>query len=127
MHLAAELGDIEAHFKLALLYLDGEGVEKDNWKGVYHAEEAAIGGHPEARCALGFNELGNANIEIACFDRAVKHFVIAATQGEDKAIKTLLEMFRSGIFSKDDLEAALRAHKAAVDATKSPQRKEADK
>ncbi len=126
---AARLGFAEAHFKLALLYLGGKGVEKDVGKSTHHLEEAAIGGHPQARYSLGMTEMGNAPIardRRACFDRAVKHFVIAATQGEDKAIKTLLEMFRSGLFSKEKLAAALRAHKAAVDATKSPQRKEVE-
>jgi len=33
-----------------------------------------------------------------------------------------MEAFRNGLVSKDDLAAALRAHQAAVDATKSPQR-----
>ena len=34
-------------------------------------------------------------------------------------------MFKGGDLSKDDLAASLRAHKASVDATKSPQREEA--
>ena len=34
--------------------------------------------------------------------------------------------FKEGHVSKDDLAAALRAHQAAVDATKSPQREAAD-
>jgi len=34
--------------------------------------------------------------------------------------------FKEGYASKDDLAAALRAHQAAVDATKSPQRDAAE-
>ena len=56
----------------------------------------------------------------------MKHWIIAATQGEDDSIKFLLEKFRSGIVSKDDLAAALRAHQAAVDSAKSPQREAAE-
>ena len=56
----------------------------------------------------------------------MRHLIIAATQGHDDSIKPLMDEFRSGIVSKDDLAAALRAHQAAVDATKSPQREAAE-
>jgi hypothetical protein len=56
----------------------------------------------------------------------VKHWIIAASQGDDLSIKLLLKKFRRGIVSKDDLAAALRAHHVAVEATKSPQREAAE-
>jgi len=118
---AAELGDVDAHYRLSLMYYYGEGVEKDKGKEVPHMEEATIGGHPIARHNLGCHEWNNGNTE-----RAVKHWIIAATQGHDDSIKALMDEFRSGIVSKDDLAAALRAHQAAVDATKSPQREAAE-
>ena len=115
---AAELGIADAHCKLAIMYRHCEGVEKDDGKFIHHMEEAAIGGHPDARHALGIQEWNkNGNIE-----RAVKHWIIAATQGDDKSMKELMAQFRNGYVSKDDLTTTLRAHKAAVDATKSPQR-----
>ena len=49
-----------------------------------------------------------------------------ATQGEDDAIKALMVAFKEGNFGKKDLDAALRAYQAAVDATKSPHRKAAE-
>ena len=119
---AAELGDVEAHCKLALLYQIGHGVEKDREKEIFHFEEAAIGGHPVARLNLGWHELGN-NLN---YERAVKHWIIAATQGQDESIKALMHLFKKGFVEKEDLAAALRAHKAAVDATKSPQREAAE-
>ena len=115
---AAELGDFEAHYHLALLYQKGKGVEKDIVKEVYHLEKAAIGGHPHARYLLGRHEYNNNNN----FERAVKHWIIAATQGEDKSIKMLMDGFKKGYVEKEDLAAALRSHQAAVDAAKSPQR-----
>ena len=114
---AAELGDMEANFHLAKLYYFGRFVEKDLGKEIHYQEEAAIGGHPNARHNLGLFEWSNGNIE-----RAVKHWIIAAALGFDPSIKTLMEKFREGEVEKEDLAAALRAHKAAVDATKSPQR-----
>ena len=54
--------------------------------------------------------------------------IIAAALGDDESIKMLMKVFKNkkGLVEKDDLAAALRAQKAAVDATKSPQREEAE-
>jgi TPR repeat protein len=119
---AASLGDIEAHFYLSLMYHIGGSVERDMKKRVYHLEEAAIGGHPVARYNLGCTEGGNGR-----FDRAVKHFIIAAKLGFDDALEELKKYFLKGVASKEDYEAALRGHQAAVDAAKSTQREEAEK
>eukprot|EP00984_Skeletonema_dohrnii_P020250 scaffold9816_cov99-Skeletonema_dohrnii-CCMP3373.AAC.4 len=118
---AAELGDAAVHYNLSVLYDDGHGVEKDKGKEIYHLEEAAIGGHPYARFNLGVEEEKSGSIE-----RAVKHLIIAANLGDDKSIKLLMRMFKEGKVSKVDLAAALRAHQAAVDATKSPHREAAE-
>ena len=119
---AAALGDVEAHYKLACLYQTGEGVEKDRGEEIQHLEEAAIGGHPFARYKLGAYEwMNNRNAE-----RAVKHWTISATQGEGASIKKLLEAFKQELISKEDLAVAFRAYKAALAATKSPQRKVAE-
>ena len=117
----AELGDANAHFRLSCLYRDGRGVEKDEGKKIYHLEEAVIGGHPDARHNLGNHEWSNGN-----FERAVQHFVIAATQGNDRSIKWLINLFKEGHVSKDSLANTLRAHQAAADETKSPQREVAE-
>ena len=117
----AELGDAGAHNYLACMYHEGKGVEKDVGKYIHHLEEAAIGGHPIARYFLGMHEWEIGNVE-----RAVTHFMIAATLGDDDSLEALMDMFKEGSVEKEDLAAALRAHKAAVDATKSPQRKTAE-
>jgi tetratricopeptide (TPR) repeat protein len=120
---AAELGDAGAHNQLAGMYHNRHYVEKNEGKFVHHMEEAAILGHPIARRNLGAYEWDN-NYD---YDRAVKHWGIAATQGQDDAIKKLMKAYRDpGCVTHEGLTAALRAHKAAVDATKSPQRKAAE-
>ena len=118
---ATELGSVEAHYTLAVMYREWHGVEKDEGKFTRHLEEAAIGGHPDARYNLGILERKNGKVE-----RGVKHFIIAATQGHDVAIKELMKAFKEGFVSKDVLASALRAQKAALDATKSPQRQAAE-
>ncbi len=120
---AAELGDAAAQYDLSIMFREGEGVEVDEKMGLYHMEQAAIAGHALARQSLGVYEERNGRIE-----RAVKHFIIAANLGLDDAINALKEYYKRGLLvSKDDFAAALRAHHAAVEATKSPQREEVKK
>jgi hypothetical protein len=54
----------------------------------------------------------------------MRHFVIASKLGHDIALERVKLAFRMGLVSKEDYEAALRGHRAAVDATKSKQREE---
>ena len=49
---AAELGDVEAHYHLSILYHNGQGVEKDKKKETYHEETAAIDGHPNVNLII---------------------------------------------------------------------------
>jgi TPR repeat protein len=82
---AAELGDLDAHNNLGVMYREGWGVEKDVEKAVYHYEKAAIGGHPVARYNLaGIEERYNGNMK-----RSVKHLIIAANLGYEKSMKAL--------------------------------------
>ncbi len=119
---AAKAGEIGAHHNLSIMHRLGEGVEKDEKKEVYHLEIAAIGGHPDARHNLGCYEGNRGRLK-----RAMQHFIIAANLGSDEALEEVKKGFRWGVVSKDDYEAALRCHQAAVDATKSKQRDEAEK
>lgn len=52
----------------------------------------------------------------------MKHFIIAANLGDEDSVKALWEHFSHGNIAKEDLEATLRTHKAATDATKSHER-----
>jgi len=118
---AAELGDALAHYLLSLFYRDGQGVEKDEKKGLYYLEEAAIAGLPEARYNLAMLEGKNER-----YDRSAKHFIIAANLGHDGSIQMLKGCYKHGLVSKEDFAAALRGHHAAVEATKSPKRDAAE-
>ncbi len=118
---AVELGDFEAHFILGVMHYKGKGVEKDDEKSVYHYEKAAIGGHPQARNNLGYYEEENGNVE-----RAVKHDIIAANLGHKQSMKALWKQYSRGNITKEELEATLRAHQAALDEMKSPERDAAE-
>ncbi len=118
---AAELGDVKAHYQLADSYHQGDIVEKDEEKEIYHLEKAATGGHPGARHDLGCYESRNGNME-----RAVKHFIIAANVGYEESMKWLWKHYSAGNITKEELDATLRTHQAAIDATKSPERAAAE-
>jgi tetratricopeptide (TPR) repeat protein len=118
---AAELGNVDAHAKLGCMYWEGEGVEKDEKKAVYHYEKAAIGGHPDARHDLACIEEKNGNIE-----RAVKHHMIAAKLGHVDAMRDLWKHYSAENITKEDLDATLRTHQAAINAMKSAQRDSAE-
>ena len=55
-------------------------------------------------------------------DRSVLHYIIAASMGCSTSSKILIKFCQLGFISKEVFAATLRAHQAAVDATKSPQR-----
>ena len=52
----------------------------------------------------------------------MKHYIIAATLGDDGALEAVKNCFVRGLASKENYEVALRGHQTAVDATKSEQR-----
>ncbi len=108
-----ELGDTGAHYHLGVAYDRGDGVDRNEEKAVYHSEKAAIGGHPKARHNLGIHEERNDNIE-----RAVKHFIIAANLGYEKSMKALWTHYSAGNITKEDLDATLRTHHAAINERK---------
>ena len=59
-------------------------------------------------------------------DRSKRHFIIGANLGDDHCLKAIRGYFKSGIVTKEEYAAALYAYQAAIDATKSPQREEAE-
>ena len=117
---AAELGDANAHFLLGALYYEGNGVEKDEKKMVFHWEQGAIGGHPQARCLLATHDRSNGRLK-----RAAKHLIISANLGCEESLQQVQGLFVVGIVSKDEYAAALREYQAALNETKSPERDEA--
>jgi TPR repeat protein len=103
------------------MYSKGQVVEKDEEKYIYHLEEGAIGGHPTSRYNLGCIEVKNDN-----FERARKHFIISANLGWNDSLKCVRTLYADGHATKEDYAGALRGYQAAVDATKSNERKKAE-
>ena len=117
---AAELGGVHAHWCLGALYYYGEGVEKDMKKSMYHLEEAAIGGHPDARYNLGATEANAGNM-----NRALEHFMIAVEGGSHLSLKQIKQFYSKGHATKDDYAQALKAYQAYLAVIKSDGRDKA--
>ena len=102
---AGELGCAKAYFKLGALYAIGQGVEANKKKAEHYWELAAMKGNVEARHFLGCME-GQAG----SYQRAHKHFIIAAKAGYNKSLDAVKLGFMDGLVSKDEFEKTLRAY-----------------
>ena len=105
---ASELGSAEGHSNLGHSYDKGEGTEIDKRKSVYHYQIAAMMGHNMgARYNLGYVEIQNGN-----YQRAMKHFKIAAKCGYKNSLDNVKQGFRAGHVTKEDFEKTLRGYQA---------------
>ena len=119
-HQAAELGCSEAYCNIGYAYDHGEGVEVDYKKAVHYYELAAMAGDVESRHNLGNNEVRAGN-----FDRALKHYMIAASAGLSDSLEMIKQMYKNGDATKDDYMTALRLYQEYLVGIKSRQRDEA--
>lgn len=87
---AADKGDIYAINNLAILYLNGEGVEKDIDKGIKLFTQAANRASVEAQVNLGLYYL-NGSQEYHNIEKALKWFTEAATDNNPVAMFYLAE------------------------------------
>jgi hypothetical protein len=64
-----------------------------------------MAGHEVARHNLGCKENKSGDKE-----RAVKHWIIAASSGDHKAMHTLLVVFGQGVLSRESIDSTLTAY-----------------
>eukprot|EP00956_Cyclotella_meneghiniana_P033799 scaffold99153_cov26-Cyclotella_meneghiniana.AAC.1 len=119
-HQAAELGNVNAHGFLGTIYDKGlAGVTISKAKANHHMLAAAMGGHATCRHNVANTDFLNGHI-----DRAIKHYLIAASDGMEPSLKALQTAYSHGIAQKDDYAKALRAYQAYLSAIQSSQRDE---
>jgi hypothetical protein len=117
-HQAAELGSVTSHGLLGTLYHSGEdGVKCSEEKASYHTLQAAIGGHNSCRHDVAVTDMKNGYT-----DRAMKHFLIAASDGYAPSLQIVTQSYTKNLVSKDDFAKALRAYHASLDAILSRER-----
>jgi len=119
-HRASELGSADAYCNVATAYRIGRGLEVDEKKAEHYAELAAIQGESKARYNLGVVELQADN-----YNRALKHFMIAARNGYSNSLEGIKVMYLGGDATKDDYAKALRSYQLYLHEIKSDQRDEA--
>jgi hypothetical protein len=84
LYRAAEIGSPEAYTKLGYMYDYGINVVKDKKKAKQYYEKGAIGGCAHSRFNLGSIEANGGS-----FDRAIKHWLIAASCGVIRAVNKI--------------------------------------
>ena len=119
-HKAGELGCTRAYLTIGSAYDNGRGVDVDKKKAIHYYELAAMGGSADARFNLGLMEWKAGNKE-----RALKHFMIAAKDGDSESMMFIKGMYKYGDATKDDYANALQSYQAYLDEVKSDQRDQA--
>jgi TPR repeat protein len=71
----------------------------------FHYEAAAMAGHETARTNLGYMEYRSGNVE-----RAVKHWITAASAGQYNAMHKLLTCFEQGLMPQEAIDSTLAAY-----------------
>jgi len=124
-HRAGELGQASAYWNISTTYT--RVGEKDMEKVVHYWELAAMLGHVKARHELGRMEawVGNMDRSLRGWDRALKHFTIAAGLGCSNSLEEIKKLYTDGIARKEVYTKALRLYQTYLDEVKSAQRDEA--
>jgi len=99
---ASQLGSIDAHDFLGnMFYAEGGNLKKAK----FHFEPAAMAGHEVARYMLGFMDFEEGKKE-----RAVKHWIIAASAGNQHAMHQLRNFFEKGVVNRTTIDSTLTAY-----------------
>jgi hypothetical protein len=98
---ASVLGSSKANYFLGQTYRK----EGDLKKAKFYYEAAAMAGHELARCNIGSLEFIAGNKE-----RALKHWTIAASTGNDSAMQNLQSRVYEGFVSRDAIDSILTAY-----------------
>jgi TPR repeat protein len=114
----AELGSAKSYGQLAVAYIKGHGVQKDDKKTRHFRELAAIGGDVRSRSQLALLEVKAGNV-----DKGIKHAKIAASFGHAGDLNNIKVCFlRLGPATRDDYEQALHSYQQYLEEVKSDQR-----
>jgi TPR repeat protein len=108
---------VHQHNMLAAAYEKGNGVSKDETKAKQYCEKSAMAGCATARYNLGCDEANSGR-----HDRAIRHWLIAASTGEVDAVNSIEKEMVTGRATKDHYAQALRVYLKYLNEVKSDQR-----
>ena len=117
---AGELGCALAYYNLGNSYYYGQGVTIDKKKARHYYELAAMRGSVKAR-----NNLGVLDSEAGNYDRAMKHFIIAASVGFKFSLDSVKRGYMAGHVTKEQYANTLREYQKSQDEMKSDARDKA--
>ena len=117
---AGELGCASGYHNLGQAYREGTGVVVDMGKAKYYYELSAMGGHVRARHNLGVTEATAGN-----WERAFKHFIIAARAGYKASLDVVKEGYIRAFVTKDEYASTMRAYHERHEEIKSDSRDKA--
>ena len=98
----------------------GRVLKGDEMKAKQYFELASMSGCMKSRCFLGVLET-----KAGTSDRAVKHWLIAASEGSNESMQNIQLLFKKGAATKEDYANALRAYQMYLDDIRSEQRDKA--
>ena len=120
-HRTVELGfACGPYHNIGYAYYLGLGVEVDKKKATHYWELAAVAGSVQSRYNLGSME-----VIVGNFDRALKHYMIAAKDGSSDAVGGIKDLYSNEFATKDDYTKALHAYQVYLGEIKSDQRDKA--
>jgi len=120
LHAGKELNHGPSYFAIAQNYLNGHGVRRDLKKAIFYWELSAMCGSVRGRRNLGANEWKSSN-----FDKALKHWMIAVRDGDERSLKDIQKMYKDGHATKDEYAEALNSRQSYLDEIRTFQRDEA--
>jgi TPR repeat protein len=113
LHQAADPGEAEAQYQLGMMYMRGDGVAKNEEKGLQYYRVAAEQGHEEAQYSLGVRHAVGKGVEVDDYE-AHRWFKRAANEGHGKAQHNLALTYLHGMGTKEQPDKANEwFHKAA--------------
>ncbi len=102
---ASDLGWADADFLLALMYREGNGVDRDIPKSVEYLERAAKNGHPRAMAVLAEQYLEGKYVQRDP-EEAFRWFMLSASIGNARSQYQVASMLASGLGTEKDPEKA---------------------
>jgi len=118
---AGKCGYATGYYNLGQGFGMGIGVEAaDTKKAKHYYELAAMMGDKDARHNLGVEDYNAGN-----YQRAMKHFIIAAKTGYKRSLDAVKQGFTKGTVAKDEYAITLRAYQKVIEEMKSDERDKA--
>lgn len=102
---AANLGQMESQYLMAIHFFEGVGVEKNNSRAIMWLEKAVEQNYPQAINRLGACYLDGIGVKEE-YSKAFEYFQKAAEMGEEDAIANLGKCYLNGWGTETDMKKA---------------------